>query len=529
MHFRRRAPSENTSSTRPCKPGTAEPSSSHVPSPSFRYPRSFDEALAQSATLSPPPPPPHHTKNSSQTHQPLNRSQSSGVCMGSGKISSPKQEPRSRKIDYATIQTDATSTQPAFQSDAFAIQMPTTREPIIDPALVRATSRAQADAYQTYKQKAQRDLERDYRKDFVPGKALAYDYAFGNTVDHSRGLGLQKSPPDSPLLLSPGAFPASPPTPSQHEWAVHSRSQGPRSVSGPSRSTITRNSADLSSVQQRLGKRDDTVAGAPSSPDKIKVRVKSKKRDAEPPQRVSSSGLYNRASPQPPTDSSPTKSQFVLTAMNRDDVFRQSNSDTTGTSAGASKATPTESNGLSAKPTSQKSTPRKRTWLQPTAFRNSKPSATTPARQAAMPFDDATARGYIDPFILHATQAPTYPNTPAASRPTPPKKLVRSQSHLPPQQPVEGRKFESGFAQVTSLTALIIKICLVIYALVGLYFVLDAIREAVHAISLPFRVMSLLLNYVWMGCVWVARVVGQAWARWGFKIALQRSWKGGWW
>jgi hypothetical protein len=84
------------------------------------------------------------------------------------KSPTPKQQPRSRKTTDATIRTDATETQPAFESDAFAIHMPTTREPILFSPVLRAKlsspSKAQVDAYQTYKRKAHEVQERNHRE-----------------------------------------------------------------------------------------------------------------------------------------------------------------------------------------------------------------------------------------------------------------------------------------------------------------------------------------------------------------------------
>lgn len=68
-----------------------------------------------------------------------------------------------------------------------------------------------------------------------------------------------------------------------------------------------------------------------------------------------------------------------------------------------------------------------------------------------------------------------------------------------------------------------------VYALVGLYFLLDAIREAVHALGAPFRAMKMVAGCVWIGCAWVARVLGRGWERWGVRIALKGGWKGRWW
>jgi hypothetical protein len=159
-------------------------------------------------------------------------------------------------------------------------------------------------------------------------------------------------------------------------------------------------------------------------------------------------------------------------------------------------------------------------WLRPTGPRVAKPTAlSSPAKPTT----------YVDPFVQHTTPIPTQTNTPVVSRPSSPRKIIPLRPPPVTAKATSKGKFESGFAQVTSVTALVVKICVVIYVLVGLYFILDAIREAVHAMGAPFRAVKIVGAYVWLGAIWVARWLGWAWGKWGIKVALKAGWKGQWW
>jgi hypothetical protein len=63
----------------------------------------------------------------------------------------------------------------------------------------------------------------------------------------------------------------------------------------------------------------------------------------------------------------------------------------------------------------------------------------------------------------------------------------------------------------------------------GLYFLLDAVREVVHVLGAPFRAVRLLIAYIWIGGAFVARYVVVAWEKWRFKVALKGGWKGNGW
>ncbi|KAF2727632.1 hypothetical protein EJ04DRAFT_570209 [Polyplosphaeria fusca] len=492
----------------------------------YHTPDTIEEALTLSST--PPPPPPHQSKFTTPSRPTLPRSGSSTYYLEVKKSPSPKQEPRSRKTNQATIKTEATDTQPEFESDAFAIHMPTTREPIIDsaePSLrmrLPTASKAQIEAYRTYKEKAQQVRENEfknkpvrgteYKNKHPPSKIVSYDYAYGNGAT-SQPLELHINPPKSPLAHSPaGAFPNSPPL-KQGGWAqpgayVH----GPRSMS-ESEHLLPRRPVGLANIRikdKNPFQHGDSHAGARSSPsptpDRIRVRIVPRTKDPNPPQKESRFSLYNRLSPNPsPTTSSSPSSRSPSptkpTPTSGDPIFGYTTTSITGTPA---------------PPPKPPKKPWKWAWLRPTpvAARSAKP---TPSKQTA---------AYMDPFLLHATPAPTHPNTPTSSRPASPKKLIRVAAH----KGSENRKgeFDSGFAQVKSAGGLVVKVCLVVYALVGLYFILDAIREAVHALGAPFRVVRVVGGYVLVGGMWVGRGVGGMWERWGVRVALRGGWRGLW-
>lgn len=524
MLFRRRSPPQNMITAQFPNPKVGQLSPGNVSISGYRKPETIEEALTLTDT--PPRPPPHYANNALQSRPPVERSQSSEYFLEIKRSLGPR-EPKSKKTNFATIHTDATETQPAFESDAFAIQMPTTREPVLDKPIYRAKlpspSRAQVEAYQTYKQKAQQVRERNNSEGVrVPSKIISYDYAYATENDRPSTLELNVSPPASPTQVSPaGSFPISPPV-LQQAWTrpkqqVQVQIQGPRDMSDSRNISIARKPMGLgnttSTTPPRYYQRGDADVGATRStpspvatPTKIKVCLKPRVTPS-PPQKESIPALYNR-SPQSSTDgscsSSPTKStpNFAYTTPGvADTIFGYGSKDISGTSA--------------PKPETPKSkkTPEKRTltsrwaWLRPTGPRVAKPASTQPTTSATIP----KATTYVDPFVLHATPAPTNPSTPTASRPASPKKLTRiTVTPAATARPAtEKGKFETGFAQITSLGSLMLKICLLVYALVGLYFLLDAVREAVHALGAPFRVVKMVLGLVWVGVVWVARMVGR--------------------
>ena len=559
MHFRHDSPANDFITARFPNPKVGHLSPSNVSISTYHTPETIDEALTLAAN---PTPPPHHEKNASQCRQPLPRSQSSSWWMEIRKSPTPRQEPRSRKTDYATIVTDATETEPAFESDRFAVQMPTTRLPILDPPVFRAKlpnpSKAQVEAYQTYKAKAQQVRETNHETGVrVPSKIVSYDYANHTCAGYNQPLGRHISPPSSPPEFeAAGAFPISPPIP-QIPWGSpskqypdrqyrqnqykHVNAQGLRSMSNSTDINISRKPVGLENRpnNQRAYPRGDASSGASHpftvshnlSPEKQKIRVAlksptdSKKQD-ERIQKESWWGLYQR-SPQTSTDSptksghSPTKPKFEYTTVPvaADPMFGYRSQDIAGTLATAKTKEKEKAKDKVAETPKKKEVSRW-AWLRPTGPRVAKPTAlSSPAKPTT----------YVDPFAQHATPIPTQTNTPVVSRSSSPRKTIPLRPPPVLASATPKGKFESGFAQITSMTTLVIKICVVVYVLVGLYFILDAIREAVHAMGAPFRAVKMAGAYVWLGMIWVVRWLGWAWGRWGIKIALKGGWKGRWW
>ena len=83
--------------------------------------------------------------------------------------------PRSRKTSTATILTETGNDQPDFESDAFAVNMPTTREPV-EP--YTSPSPIQIAAYQHYAEKARRNAFNGCQTERAPPMAVSYDYAY---------------------------------------------------------------------------------------------------------------------------------------------------------------------------------------------------------------------------------------------------------------------------------------------------------------------------------------------------------------
>jgi hypothetical protein len=176
----------------------------------------------------------------------------------------PERTPLSRKTGYATIRTDSTDTQPAFESDAFAVLMPTTRLPILDRPISStkaASSTARADAFKTYQEKAQQIRERNNSQGVkVPSRIVSYDYA-------SRQLAGRHTTSEV-KVISPtpaGSFPISPPLP-QHTWVkpekvAGGQEQGSRHVHGfsnvnASRKPITETTSTFIVPTLQLVRRD---------------------------------------------------------------------------------------------------------------------------------------------------------------------------------------------------------------------------------------------------------------------------------
>lgn len=525
-----------------------------------RTPKTLEEILALSANLPKTPPdgyriPRYYDSSSSSRSDGSTDWQRSPL---------PRREPQSKKTGHATIYTDATEDQPAFESDAFAVHMPTTRLPIIGnsrPA-PKPSLAAQAEAYRTYIEKARQVRERNNSQGIrVPSKIVSYDYT-SRRVDTRTAPGI---PLPSPVKGSPapaGSFPVSPPLP-QSKWTrperVHQTQQTSRIASEPNKLCGPRKLGETSKIatpSKTYRYRADSEAGAARStpsptppPTTIRIRLKPKVAapEKERVQTESSWALYNRPSPTSSThrsrSSSPVKSMPNFTRHNSvegDSIFGYRSKEVTNTAGGASapqssskdkdkaKGKPQEKEidkekGKAADKTKKPAEP-KRTltsrwpWLKPAAQKAAKPS-TLPISAPAPPKPTT----YIDPFVMHATPSITPPPLrPAVARPPPtPRKLATRPVASP--APSTG-KFDSGFAQIKSVSIILFKIALSLYTIIALWFILEGIRQAFHTLGAPFRVLKLLGGFVWIWGIWGARFAVRMWEKWGFRVALRGGW-----
>lgn len=203
-------------------PPTPPPKDRHSP------PKTLEEILAIVVSPRAPKPPPHApgtvASNPKIAKNIQLRSASSPV-----KTTLPRRAPSSRKTGYATIHTDAVDGHDAFESDAFAVHMPTTRIPIIDSPVSRpkpTSSMAQAAAVETYKEKAKQARERNHSVGVcVPPNIASYDCAYTGTSKKETSIPALLKPSSSPPAPA-GAFPVSPPVP-QETWAQSERKQEP--------------------------------------------------------------------------------------------------------------------------------------------------------------------------------------------------------------------------------------------------------------------------------------------------------------
>ncbi|KAH7062880.1 hypothetical protein BKA63DRAFT_587241 [Paraphoma chrysanthemicola] len=484
----------------------------------------------------------------------------------------PRRVPTSRKTGFATIRTDSTDTQAAFESDAFAVLMPTTRLPILDrpiPSTKVDSPAARAEALRTYEEKARQVRERnDSQGVKVPSKILSYDYGSRPLDRYRDSAATDKSHP-SPA----GSFPISPPL-QQRTWTRSEQTARP-SISGARQNNGL---ANVSTPRKPIVRTTPTTAASPTScyrvyradstagassitsatalPASIKVHIRPKPATPVPQREQIEHGQrrYNRepaASPARPSRSpSPIKSMPNFTRHNSvegDSIFGYRTKDFSGTAAGAHskveanrKQEPVRSSGTDE---SNKTSP-KRTltsrwpWLRPSGPRIAKPT-TAPVVFSAPPAKATSAPKttvYVDPFAAHATPAststPACLRTPTGSRPSPSKKtLTKPITTFAQAIPPPTAKFDTGFAQIQKFTYLVFKICLAIYAIIAIWFVLDAIREAFNTIAAPFRIVKWLGGWIGVLAIWLWTLGLRMWERWGFKVALKGGWMWGvrWW
>lgn len=382
----------------------------------------------------------------------------------------------------------------------------------------------------------------------VPSKLESYDYA-SRHVTVQRAVPVVEVKPPTPA----GSYPISPHIP-QRAWDLPERTiktevhekrhiDGLSNITPPQAPASTQSSIRMppspASCYQIY--RADSTAGASRSPPSsspvpatIKARVKLKPtivKEEDPVQTESRYSLYNtRATDASSTrSSSPVKSMPNFTASNEvegDSIFGYKTRDTERTVAGAS-LTASSDREKALEKTRQKLAERakektpKRTlttrwpWLRPSVPRTAQPTtipvafslhAEKSAPTAPYPIDTVKNTAYIDPFTSPTSSTPPSLLPP---RPPSPRKLATHHSPPAPLGPVTPT-FDTGLAQIKSFTYIVVKIGLLLYAFVALWFVLDAVREAIHTIGVLFRVLAgvgaVVLDVA--GWVWEWVVVG---------------------
>ena len=199
-------------------PTTAEslptPPSKDITSP----PKTLEEILAIAVSPRAPKPPPHAVGTIAGNPQIVRNTPLRSVSTPL-KSNVPRRAPSSRKTGHATIYTDGIDGHDAFESDAFAVHMPTTRIPIIDAPVSQSKStsptKAQAEAVRTYQEKAKQARERNNSIGVrVPPNIASYDYAYANTSKKDAAIPAVLKPSSSPHVQA-GAFPVSPPLPQE--------------------------------------------------------------------------------------------------------------------------------------------------------------------------------------------------------------------------------------------------------------------------------------------------------------------------
>jgi hypothetical protein len=448
--------------------------------------------------------------------------------------------------------------------------MPTTRLPIIDQptTATRLSPKAQAEAFQTYKEKARQVRERNNNQGVqVPSKIVSYDYACADIASGRAPVVKQVDPPVSPPAVA-GSYPDSPALP-QTGWArpdnvYQNHTQGSPSVTAPTRLYAPGKPVVPIATKPRVyrPRAESSVAGprpTPSStPRPAAIRVIVKPRlvapEAERVQVESNYALYNRpiATPSPHTSrsASPVKSMPNFTRQNSvegDSIFGYNSKDPS--SAGAGASSPSSSDKETGRTTEKdkrrkksekekdkdpetpkKATP-KRTLTSRLPWLRSKPTPVLEisAPLAVKPTVVRPMSSYVDPFETHASPitTPTILRSPATSRPSSPRKLARPSASAPVPQPQPQAKFDTGFAQIKNLAVFLLKAALTLYLIIAAWFILDAVREALHAIGAPFRLARFLGGFLWIGVLWIGKILWGLWESLGFKIALKGGWMWG--
>jgi len=370
--------------------------------------------------------------------------------------------PHSRKTSTTTILTETGNDQPAFESDAFAVNMPTTREPA-EP--YTSPSPAQIAAYQHNAEKARRNVFNDYQTEHAVPMAVSYDCAYENIPFNPHYiLELDATPPSSPPT-PPGAFPTSPPEPT---FTTSHYNSGSRSIPTPRYSIIRKpvgaSASPRQSIEDNKIDHHDTSVGAehppPNPPTEAKTWAKARAQGHRSDQTPAQN--YQQRSDKPWWSLStrphrPSPSPFSPKALKPYTLKEIPGSWHTAPSIHSSTPTPPRhragSFGLA--------------WLRPSSSRQRHGS-------------DSTSTTYIDPFALAS------PSKRKLSRPLSPREESSSRAG----------SFDEWCESVQRVAKLVAKVCLVVYLAMGAWYVLDAVREIVWVVSWPGRM-------VWMVCRWI--------------------------
>lgn len=500
------------------------------------------------------PPTVHFPHNVSiSTYPPSTTSQFSEYF---SQIKKTAREPVSRKSALGgTIRTEGGGE--VFESDAWAVEMPVTREMVdeaeepreasIFRARIPAPSRAQVEAYQTYKEKAREVRARNNSEGVrVPSKIVSYDYACGREVGGSAGVAVGgEGGKVGELRMEPaGAWPKSPET-GQRAWEMsgveqatrrrtfgHGVDKSARLISDAAKMPIPRKPIGLRTSTPSRYPRDDSMTGAsispsPSPPPKIKLRLipRAPPLQHQPPSPPRRSLLSTPSPPSSTTSrssSSGKASPHFAYTTSASEQLKDINSTVFACTTG-SKTPPTSPKRTFAtllrdrevrKREQSRMLANRWAWLRPSGPRVAKPVSTSPPTATATP---AVTKATKTPPSPHTYISPFSPSPflPLSS----PTKLSRH-----PASPSPTHKFESGFAQITRVCTVVLKLLLLLYALVAVYFILDAVREAVYVVGAPFRVGKVVLGGVGRGVMGVWRGGGRAWERWGVSVVVRGDW-----
>ncbi|KAJ8116782.1 hypothetical protein OPT61_g1865 [Boeremia exigua] len=502
-------------------------------------PKTLEEILAIAVSPRAPKPPPHAAGTVANSRVAKNsplRSASSPV-----KSNVPKRAPSSRKIGHATIHTDAMDGHDAFESDAFAVHMPTTRVPIIDAVVSRAKplspNKAQAEAVQTYKEKAKEAREKHNNTGVrVPPNIASYDYAYANTMKADIAIPDVLKPSNSPPAPA-GAFPVSPPV-IQERWTRSEpkleKSKTPSNTSVYRKPTVLGVTTSAAVLEESVRfVRADSKGGAsrPTTPPRsttVKISMKPKTPSLPKAQTIPAikiqtcqdetssahtckaqhrRGVYYRSphveSAATSRSPSPTKTMPNFArqySVEGDSIFGYKVKDSLGTIGGADKSASNSSEdekpkaATSKTPNAVKPPSPKRTltdrwpWIRKGATVGKPPSTPAPDPPVKAPSSSRPRSIYVSPFEASLSPPTTSPPVRPVARSVLSKNtLATTKTATPPTPAPTSASFDRGLQQIQSFVVLALKVGLALYVVIALWFILDAIREALCVVFVPLH------------------------------------------